>query len=238
MPRIVMVKLGSTFQDVRSDMGDFEEWIVSRLGVAEDRINIVCPRTGDPLPEVDSRVGVVLTGAHEMVTDALDWSEAVAEWLAGAIAREAPVLGICYGHQLIAHALGGVVGNNPAGRQFGTVQVRLRPAARGDPLFSGLGSLMDGQTCHAQAVLKPPTGATVLAVSERDHCQAMRIGPCCWGVQFHPEFSVAATAAYIARCAEDLRAQGDCPAALRASLRETPASQALLARFARLVMGA
>jgi GMP synthase (glutamine-hydrolysing) len=65
----------------------------------------------------------------------------------------------------------------------------------------------------------------------------MRIGPCCWGVQFHPEFSVAATAAYIDRCAEDLRAQGDCPAALRASLRKTPASRALLARFARLAMG-
>src|SRR3546814_4405831 len=73
-----------------------------------------------------------------MVTERRDWSEATAAWLREAAHAGVPVFGICYGHQLLAHALGGEVGDNPNGRKMGTVAVDLLPAAADDPLFAGL----------------------------------------------------------------------------------------------------
>ena len=49
------------------------------------------------------------------------------------------MLGICYGHQLLAHALGGRVEDNPRGRHIGTVDVHLTDAAGDDPLFAASG---------------------------------------------------------------------------------------------------
>ena len=56
----------------------------------------------------------------------------------GLVERGIPTLGICYGHQLLAHALGGEVGDNPNGREFGTVTVELTAEAADDPLLGGL----------------------------------------------------------------------------------------------------
>src|SRR3546814_6485680 len=93
-----------------------------------------------------------------------------------------------YGHQLLAHALGGEVGDNPNGRKMGTVAVDLLPAAADDPLFTGLPDRFLAQATHQQSVLRAPEGATVLARSDHDDCHAFRWGEAAWGVQFHPEF--------------------------------------------------
>ena len=69
-----------------------------------------------------------------MVTQHLQWSERIAEWLPEAAERQIPTLGICYGHQLLAYALGGKAGNNPQGPEFGTVDVHLTKKAQNDLL--------------------------------------------------------------------------------------------------------
>src|SRR5690348_8631928 len=74
--------------------------------------------------------GVVVTGSHSMVSHREPWSERAAQWLAGVVESDrVPVLGICYGHQLLAHALGGEAGDHPAAIEIGTVQVRTTEAA-------------------------------------------------------------------------------------------------------------
>ena len=83
--------------------------------------------------------GVIVTGSGAMVTDRADWSERSADWLRDAAHDGMSLLGICYGHQLLAHALGGEVGDNPAGREIGHGALELHAAAASDdPLFSGL----------------------------------------------------------------------------------------------------
>ncbi|TVS12569.1 MAG: glutamine amidotransferase [Planctomycetaceae bacterium] len=179
---------------------------------------------------------MILTGSHAMVTEHQDWSQRTAAWIPAVIRSATPMLGICYGHQLVAHALGGNVGNNPRGRQFGTVPIDKLALAESALLFADLPERFAAHTCHTQCVLSLPTDAICLAASPMDAHQAYRIGDCTWGVQFHPEFDEIATTAYIDHCAEILRAQGDDPVRLSDTVTPTPWSESLLKRFATIAV--
>ena len=130
---------------------------------------------------------MLVTGSAAFVTDHAEWSERSAAWLRQTAHDDVPVFGICYGHQLIAHALGGQVGDNPTGREMGTVHLDLDPQAADDPLFAGLPARFPAQATHLQSVLQLPDNATLLARSEQDGTHAFRWGERVWGLQFHPE---------------------------------------------------
>mgnify|MGYP006187810545 CR=1 FL=1 len=142
-----------------------------------------------------------------------------------------PLFGICYGHQLIAHALGGRVDDNPQGREMGTVCLDLANGAGQDPLFDGFPGQVPAQATHLQTVVQPPPGARVLAVSGRDNCQAFRWGEAAWGVQFHPEFSTGMMRGYIHARSEALANEGTCHASLSKAVRPAPLARRVLQRF-------
>jgi GMP synthase (glutamine-hydrolysing) len=110
MLNILVIKTGSTLPSLLDRQGDFEDWVIAGLGVPRDQVQVANVQAGDVLPEPDDVAGVVITGSHSMVTDHEPWSERAAAWLRRAVVRQTPVLGICYGHQLLAYALGGEVG--------------------------------------------------------------------------------------------------------------------------------
>ncbi|MEE9606418.1 MAG: glutamine-hydrolyzing GMP synthase [Myxococcota bacterium] len=97
-----------------------------------------------------------------------------------------PVLGICYGLQLLAHGLGGVV--EPADdREYGRALLKIE---REDPLFAGLpgGEQRVVWMSHGDRVLRLPAGFEVLATSDSSPFAAVRHAERpIWGVQFHPE---------------------------------------------------
>jgi GMP synthase (glutamine-hydrolysing) len=214
--------------------GGFAHWIRVAAGLRRDEVTLCQVAAGDRLPAATGWRGVLITGSAAMVTERHPWSEASAEWLRRARSHGVPMLGICYGHQLLAHAFDGVVGDNPAGREMGTAELELHPPAASDPLFAGLPARVRAQTTHRQTVLQPPPGATVLARSQRDACQAFRLDDRIWGVQFHPEFSAAAMRAYIAGRAEALRNEGEDPFRLHRAVRPAPFARRVLRRFVRL----
>lgn len=237
MAAILIVKLGSTFPELAAREGDFEDWVAERLGLPADQIHVLDPVAGDPFPYPENFSGVVLTGSHAMVTDRLPWSERTAAWLPEVVEAGVPLLGICYGHQLLAHAFGGRVGANPRGPELGTATIRLRPTAVHDPLLGSMQrSTFPAQVSHEQSVLQPPAGAVILASNPHEPCHAYALGTSAWGVQFHPEFSPAVTTAYIDAAADGLRARCQDAAALRTSVRETPLATSLLGHFAALCL--
>jgi GMP synthase (glutamine-hydrolysing) len=172
-----------------------------------------------------------------MLTEEQGWVEELAGWLVQVVALGVPVLGICFGHQLLAQALGGSVGDHPGGGEFGTVTVRLTDKACSDPLFGGLPADFPAQLFHRQSVLHLPVGAQVLAASLREPHQAVRFAERAWGVQFHPEFDAEIMASYLSLTGEQLSKYGFDPAALRQGLRTTPVAQTLLQRFSNLMAG-
>ena len=168
-----------------------------------------------------------------MVTDELHWSLRISEWLLGPIEKSIPIFGICYGHQLLAHILGGKVGNNEKGPEFGSCHVQLTEEARKDELFSDLSSPLLAHCCHQQSVIKLPKEAKLLATNDSCTIQAFRSSSC-WGVQFHPEFSAAATREYVLQFKEKLESSGLPIGKILAGIKETPESHSLLKRFTLL----
>ena len=133
MKQIALIKTGCTIEQIKPRHGDFEDWFADGLGVS-DLLQIDVFRN-EPLPAPKNLAGVVITGSPAMVSARLDWSEHTAQWLKRAVQANIKVLGVCYGHQLLAHALGGIAGPNPAGRQIGTVYSHVIDNIKNDPLM-------------------------------------------------------------------------------------------------------
>lgn len=233
-PPIAILRLGETFPDVAERLGGFADWVAAGLGDAAVPVQVVDIPGGAAFPDPARIAGVILTGAHDMLTEQPPWNAGAARWLYRAVVSGCPALGICYGHQLLAHAFGGTVGDNPNGREFGTARVQRLPAASADPLMKALPERFRAHVCHKQSVLEMPREAVLLARNAHDPHHAFRIGPSAWGVQFHPEFSEAAIRTYVAASAEDLRREGQAPERLLADVCPTPDAAGLLPRFADL----
>ncbi len=237
---ILVLKTGEALAPVRRRRGDFEDWIARDLDRPLSTLKVAAIHTGDGLPTPDSIGGVVITGSPLMVTDRPDWSEAAARWLEKIIREDTmPVLGLCYGHQLMAHALGGEVGVNPKGREIGTVDVTFideeTPAAPLAPLFES--GVFSGHMSHVESVLRPPEDAVVLARTELDPHAVLAFGPRQWGVQFHPEFDRDIMQGYVEARRDVIRSEGLDPDAMIAEVVETPSLTRVLARFGALVQG-
>jgi GMP synthase (glutamine-hydrolysing) len=214
---------------------DFDTWIATGSGLAAADVRVVSVFQDEPLPDAHGVQGVVVSGSSAMVTDRAAWSERTAAWLREAVRLEVPTLGICYGHQLLAHALGGEVDYNPRGRNIGTIDVELRDDARDDRLFGVFTESLNVAVSHRQCVMKLPPGSTWLAQTTRDPHHAFRIGSCAWGVQFHPEFDAGITRGYIEARREDLEQEGVDVDALLDNLLESADGTILLRRFADVV---
>ncbi|MDM0112771.1 glutamine amidotransferase [Variovorax sp. J22R133] len=234
---LFIIKAGDTFEPLRQAQGDFEHWIARGLELSSFStlpVRVVDPRRGESLPDAADCAGVVVSGSHAMVSHREAWSETTAAWLAQVVAQGTPVLGICYGHQLLAHALGGEAGDHPAGLEVGTVHVTLTGDAAQDALLRNLPTSFAAHVVHRQSALALPAGAVVLAGNAFEPHQAFRVGDCAWGVQFHPEFNADAMRGYIDTMADSLQSGGVDPVALRKGVKETPEAAGLLQRFAHI----
>jgi GMP synthase (glutamine-hydrolysing) len=235
MTALLVIKTGDAIPSISAKRRDFETWIAAGAGLSLADVNVVRVFRGESLPEAESVPGVIVTGSSAMVTDRELWSENTARWLARAVGLGKPVLGICYGHQLLAHALGGEVRHNPRGREIGTVDVRLSSNAKTDPLFGRFSELLHLPVSHMQSVVRLPPRASVLGTTALDPHQIVRYGSTAWGVQFHPEFDANIVRAYIDAMREDMTLEGLDPEAIWHSATDTADGTFILRRFAEIV---
>lgn len=233
----LILETGQPVATMRRHRG-FPHWIRVAAGLERDEAVTINVEAGEPLPSTrEGFAGTIVTGSGAMVTDRADWSERSAAWLRDAAHAGMPLLGICYGHQLLAHALGGEVGDHPQGREMGTIGLQLHPQAGDDPLFGGLPERFDAQATHLQTVLRAPDGATVLARSLHDACHAFRWGDRAWGVQFHPEFSATHMHGYVQARKVALQREGHCPKTIAGNIAATPHARRVLRRFVHHARG-
>jgi GMP synthase (glutamine-hydrolysing) len=144
-------------------------------------------RDGEALPDLGDVDGLLSLGGEQSVRDIDDDPVLTAEaaLLGEAVERGVPVLGVCLGAQLLAHALGSRVFRLPQ-RMIKWTPIEPLPAAAGDPV---VGSLPEGaMALHwNEDGFEPPPGAVELLRRPGLTTEAFRYGDCAWGVQFHPE---------------------------------------------------
>ena len=158
-------------------------------------VQTVKPLAGQALPEHGEVAGAVVMGGP-MNVDELERFPALAlerEWLAEAVRRELPVLGVCLGAQLLARALGAQV-RPGEGVELGFAPVEVSDP--GDPVLGGLAPSTDVLHWHGD-VFELPDGARPLASSDLTEHQAFRVGNA-WGALFHPEADLALVEAWLA----------------------------------------
>jgi GMP synthase (glutamine-hydrolysing) len=234
MKKIFIIKAGSTFPETAAKHGDFEEMTKRGLDSNDAEVLTIDACKGEELPAPEKCLGVVITGAHCMVTDNLPWSLAIEAWIPTLVRAQIPLLGVCYGHQLLGRAMGGQVDFHPRGREVGTVEIRKTAASHVDPLFKELPERFQAHATHAQSVLTLPPESILLAENDYEAHHAFRIGRCAWGVQFHPEYNSHIMRDYLLKQEKLLTEAGQNVAALSQKICKTPAANALLARFASL----
>jgi GMP synthase (glutamine-hydrolysing) len=227
---ILIVQTGTAAPELVKDHGDYPAWFQQSLG---EKYTVIRAHEGEKMPSGTPQ-GIIVTGSPLSVTEKAPWMLDLGDALLRAGERGAQVLGVCFGHQLLAKAAGGEVILNPRGREIGTVSVQLTQAGRRDPLFAwAQGGEIEVQATHVDAVDPLPPDATLLASNENCAAQAYRLSPTVAGVQFHPEVPPAALRDLILSRADKIRSEGRDPRQLAEQVRETQ-SHRLLEAFVRL----
>jgi GMP synthase (glutamine-hydrolysing) len=157
--------------------------------------------------------GIAFTGSALNISDGL--VPAITrqiDLMRTAFAIGLPVFGSCFGIQLAAAAAGGTVRRNPRGREFGVLAgATLSAAGATHPLLGGRRNGFAALTIHVDEVDTCPPGTTVLVGNATTAVQAaeIRVGAgIFWGVQYHPEFSLADMSVIAARLAPGLVEDG------------------------------
>ena len=137
------------------------------------------------IPEQFDVDGAVITGSRSSVYHDDPWIDATRPWVAEAVERDLPLMGVCWGHQLLADVLGGTV------EDMGEYEIGYRTVEHaGSPLFEGVDEAFTVFTTHSDRVVELPPGAEPIAANDYGN-HGFRKGHV-FGVQFHPEYDAEA----------------------------------------------
>lgn len=167
-----------------------QQCFVERCHLPRQQIHVVnVARGGIPTPSLLEEVDALLIGGAGKYSAADDhpWTSSLHELVRHAVDRHLPTLGSCWGHQVIARALGGKVVSDPDRSELGCGQVRLTDAGAEDPLFHRFPRSFRANMGHQDRVVELPDEAVELARNDQPH-QAFRISERpVYGTQFHSE---------------------------------------------------
>jgi GMP synthase (glutamine-hydrolysing) len=235
MKAIYILKTGDTFEHIKAKYGDFEDWILKHITSSSVKIKTVNVPKEESLPLVEECAGVIITGSHAMVSDELIWSLKLEKYLQNLKEEQIPMLGICYGHQLLAKALGGESKNNPKGKEVGTAVISFTCKDCEDTLFSTVPTIFWAHTTHMQTATVLPQGSVSFASSQIDNNHIVKFAKNVWGVQFHPEFDEEIMREYIKAQEESLKKEGLNVQKLLEAVKPTPWANSVLDNFVEFV---
>jgi GMP synthase-like glutamine amidotransferase len=188
------------------------------------RLDVRRPDRGNVLPADLAGVDglVVLGGAMAAWEDErVPWLPHTRALMVEAVRSGIPLLGICLGAQLLAHATGGRVERGAYGIEAGLSVITPTDEANGDPLMSALPVAgYVGTQGHQDAIVDLPPDAVLLGSGELYRHQAFRLGALAWGVQYHPEVTADDFAGWMRADADAVVAVGLDPDEVARSVKD------------------
>jgi len=151
--------------------------------------------TADELPrDLGECDGYLVSGSRHGAYDPIAWIPALEEFLRQAARAQAPTVGLCFGHQIMGQALGGVV---QCAEQGWGIGVHAYDVLERAPWMTPALDTFVVPVCHQDQVLALPPGARRLA--RNAHCEnfVVHFAPRMLGIQGHPEFSIDFVAALV-----------------------------------------
>jgi GMP synthase (glutamine-hydrolysing) len=234
--RILLYKTGETDPTLVPQIGDYEKWFSRVLGEGY-ALEVHCA-FGQPQHRLAGYDGMVITGSPRSLVEPEPWMDDAAAFVRAADAAGVPVLGVCFGHQLIGYAYGGRVRTNPNGWEVGTVDVDVTDDGARDPLFAGLPRRLRVNQSHRDEVEVLGSTTRVLAAGAHTPHQAIGVGDHVRGVQFHPEMNAPVIQRILAHRrmilsddAERRCRAGFCVDRLIAGATDTPDAERVLVNF-------
>lgn len=189
MPKITIIETGVISPANRARHGSFPQMFERLIGAADASASFATVRLadGEALPDPAGLEAILLTGSPAGVYDHLDWIAPLERFVRAAYQAKIPMTGICFGHQLIAQALGGTVRKSEKGWGIGRHVYDVVP---GNGVIEGEQIAIPAS--HQDQVIEPPAGATTIFHSEfTPHAGLLYANGVTLSVQPHPEFTVA-----------------------------------------------
>jgi GMP synthase-like glutamine amidotransferase len=225
--RAGLLVVGHVDEKSRHIAGDYPELFDALLGPVGIEVVPYAAEHGQLPASLDECDGWIMGPSRLSVYDDEPWIADVEDLIRDAIARERPFVGICFGHQLLAQALGGRVERAPAGWGVGvhSYDVVEHLPAMSPPLdrFALIAS-------HQDQVVAVPDDARVIATSDFCPVAGLAVGDRVWTIQPHPEFVPSLADHLLAGRVELIGAERVAKA--RASLQQ-PIDRATIAEWIR-----
>jgi GMP synthase-like glutamine amidotransferase len=216
MPHVTIIETGLVSPTNRERHGSYPQMFEAMIAAADPSVTFdtVSIPGGEQLPQVGKLEAILITGSSAGVYDELDWIAPLEDFVRAANDAKVPMVGVCFGHQLIAQALGGVARKSEKGWGIGRHVYEVAP---GNGILDGARIALAAS--HQDQVITPPPGAkTILSSDFTEHAGLLYTGGTTLSVQPHPEFSVG----YALACCEMAGSKGQAPdglvAAAKASL--------------------
>lgn len=149
------------------------------------------------LPRAGEYDASIITGSPSSVNDPDQWIVGLKEWIRGEVAARRPLFGACFGHQVIATALGGEVGPSASGWRLGAAKTAFTSVR---PWMEPAQELVRLFCCNKEQVVVPPPGADILGGDPLCPVGSFAIGDHVFTTQYHPEMPRH----YIAALAEEM----------------------------------
>lgn len=189
MPHVTIIEAGLVPSRFRERHGTFPQMFERLIRAADPSItfDIVSLAAGEALPDPAELQAILITGSAAGVYDKLDWIAPLEDFVRAAHDSGTPMVGVCFGHQLIAQALGGVVRKSDKGWGIGR---HVYQVAAGNGIVGGEHIAIP--CSHQDQVIEPPAGArTILSSEFAPHAGLLYANGATFSVQPHPEFTAA-----------------------------------------------
>lgn len=186
MRRITIIETGLVPPRFRERHGSFPDMFARMIRAADEAaaFDVVSVAKGEPLPDPGALQAILITGSAAGVYDELDWIAPLEAFVRSADAQRISTVGVCFGHQLIAQAMGGVVRKSDKGWGIGRHVYQVMPD----------NGIIEGEelaiACsHQDQVIAPPAGArTLLSSAFTPYAGLLYESGTTFSVQPHPEF--------------------------------------------------